>query len=74
MKFLFNLYLLSVNFFFHFIEDETAKEEGCSSNGRAVAEGFGRENKERIVSVYKYFDNLQTNPFQGQKGGKQYCF
>ena len=58
MKFLLNLYLLSVNFFFHFTEDETAKEEGCSSNGRAVAEGFGRENKERIVSAYRYCDIL----------------
>ena len=39
-----------MNFLFHFVEDETAEEEGCSSNGRAKAEGRGGESKERIVS------------------------
>ena len=36
--------------FFHFVEDEAAEAEGCSSKGRTVAEGWGGENKERIVS------------------------
>ena len=39
-----------MNFLFHFVEDETAEEEGCSSNGGAVAEGRRGENEDRIVS------------------------
>ena len=54
------MFLLSINFFFHFVEDEAAEAEGYSSNGRTVAEGWGGENKERIVSekkITKFFKN-----------------
>ena len=42
--------LISINFFFYFAEDEAAEDEGCSSNGGAVAEGRRGENEDRIVS------------------------
>ena len=67
--------LISINFVFHFAEDEAAEAEGCSSNGRAVAEGCGGENEDRIVSEQNIIvKNRKKNHLQGQKGGKQYCF
>ena len=67
--------LISINFVFHFAEDEAAEAEGCSSNGRAVAEGCGGENEDRIVSEQNIIvDICIKNPLQGRKGGKQYRF
>ena len=57
--------------FFHFLEDEAAEAESCSSNGRAVAKGHGGENEERVVSAKKITQICEMS-YSGANGRKKW--